>query len=75
MTKLRPGDMVRPTEDIAVYESWGNTVVKRARFTPDMVGVVLETNQGRGGNGCKVLLLGGKVGWCNLYCLEVLNEI
>lgn len=70
--------MVRPDHcdyaGIPMFLDWGDTASRFAYFLPTELGIVLHSYGPIGGNGCKVVLSSGKVGWCNLYYLVPVNE-
>lgn len=78
MVMLKIGDLVQPVncdwEGIPLFREWRDVGTKFSQFRPEMLGIVLDSYQHMGGNGCKVALPGGKVGWCNLYYLRVVSE-
>jgi hypothetical protein len=61
---------------LPVFGTWDSLRVSGDKITEmkaDDVGVVLESLEPQGGNGCKVMFSGGKVGWVNINYLEVIS--
>ena len=79
---IRTGDLVVPDDvlqGLDVYPYWGS----KERGMPKSfgiwkigeVGVVLDSLEPRGGNGCEVLLGDGRKVWVNLYMVrKVVNK-
>ena len=78
---MKPGDLVCPEfmfeSGLEVYEVWGSKSWEFPRFPRKIgelrfgeVGLVLESLEGQGGNGCKVLFRGDVVGWVNFNLLK-----
>jgi hypothetical protein len=62
---------------LEVYEVWGSKSWEFPRFPRKIgelrfgeVGLVLESLEGQGGNGCKILFRGDVVGWVNFNLLK-----
>ena len=62
-------------DSMPLYSTWGNKEgggdKPIGKIHPAEIGIVLETTEHRGGNGVKLLIGGDKVGWVNMYFLEV----
>ena len=79
---IRTGDLVVPDDilqGLHVYPHWGS----KERGMPKSsgywrvgeVGLVLESLESQGGNGCEVLLGDGRKVWVNLYMVrKVVNK-
>ena len=78
---MKPGDLVCPEfmfeSGLEVYEVWGSKSWEFPRFPRKIgelrfgeVGLVLESLEGQGGNGCKILFRGDVVGWVNFNLLK-----
>lgn len=85
MNPLNPqvGDLVQTVFQssgyrLEVYEWWGS----KERGFPEKnhfmasgdIGVVLESLENQGGNGCKIMLQDGRVGWANVNYLKRLGS-
>ena len=74
--KLSLGDMVRVKKvysSTPIFSTWGNKAggdKPIGTIQPGDIGIVLETNQSQGGNGARIMVSGGKIGWVNLIFLE-----
>ena len=74
----RVGDVVGPESmfesGLDVYEVWGSKSLGFPRKIGELrfgeVGLVLESLEGQGGNGCKILFRGDVVGWVNFNLLK-----
>ena len=81
---MKVGDLVTPDprgctdRGLHVYPFWGS----KERGMPKSfgiwkigeVGVVLDSLESQGGNGCEVLLGDGRKVWVNLYMVKVVNK-
>ena len=71
-----PGDLVRMKKSFSstpIFSTWGNKAggdKPIGTIQPGEIGVVLETTQPQGGNGARIMVTGGKIGWVNLNFLE-----
>ena len=77
---MKPGDLVwlgrnQPARTLEVYGDWMDLDSRTGgRLLPGQIALVLESLEHQGGNGCKVLLPGGTVGWCGTFYLRVVGE-
>lgn len=80
---MKPGDLVKimnreeypPVKYVELYHDWMNIdSCMQERFHHGQIALVLESLEHQGGNGCKVLLPGGTVGWCGTFYLRVMGE-
>lgn len=75
---MNPGDLVYPEvmfdSGLDVYEMWGSKSLgfprKIGELRPGEVGLVLESLESQGGNGCRILFRGDNVGWVNFNLLK-----
>ena len=73
---MKPGDLVRMKKvysSTPIFSTWGNKAggdKPIGTIQPGEIGIVLETTQPRGGNGARIMVTGGKIGWVNLNFLE-----
>ena len=75
---MKIGDLVRLervfSKPMPLFSTWGNKVGGGDKpigtIQPGEIGIVLETTQPRGGNGARIMVTGGKIGWVNLNFLE-----
>jgi hypothetical protein len=75
---MKSGDLVRLervfSKPMPLFSTWGNKVDGGDKpiglIHPGEFGIVLETTQPRGGNGARIMVTGGKIGWVNLNFLE-----
>ena len=74
---FRVGDLVRTKASFSstpIFSTWGNKVGGGDKpigtIQQGEIGIVLETTQPRGGNGARIMVTGGKIGWVNLNFLE-----
>jgi hypothetical protein len=75
---MKPGDIVKLESvfnaPIPLYSTWGNKEgggdKTNGNIHPHEIGVVLETTEPRGGNGARIMVSGGRIGWVNLNFLE-----
>ena len=73
---MKPGDLVRMKKSFSstpIFSTWGNKAggdKPIGTIQPGEIGIVLETTQPRGGNGARIMVTGGKIGWVNLNFLE-----
>jgi hypothetical protein len=75
---MRIGDLVKLesvfSAPIPLYSTWGNKEgggdKTNGIIHPHEIGVVLETTEPRGGNGARIMVSGGRIGWVNLNFLE-----
>lgn len=75
-----PGDLVHVTNvyELSLFSGWGKSSSSPGppncigKFLPGQIGIIMETLEHQGGNGCRVMVGHGamKVGWCNMYCLR-----
>ena len=81
MNPLNPkvGDLVQTIiqsdeRGLPVYEWWGGKSVgfppSIGNFKTNDIGLVLESLEQFGGNGCKILFCGDKIGWVNINYLK-----
>lgn len=85
MRSISPGDLVVPDsrgfdilKGLNVYPYWGS----KERGMPKSsgywrmgeVGLVLESLENKGGNGCEVLLGDGRKVWVNLYMVRKVEK-
>lgn len=63
---------------LPVFGRWGSRDGgfddKITEMKPGDVGVVLESLEPQGGNGCKVMFSGGNIGWVNINYLKRLGS-
>ena len=74
---MRIGDIVKLgivfSAPIPLYSTWGNKEggdKTNGNIHPNEIGIVLETTEPRGGNGARIMVSGGRIGWVNLNFLE-----
>lgn len=75
-----PGDLVHVTnaDELSLFYGWGKSAERPGpsnrigTFCQGQIGIIMETTEHRGGNGCKVMVVDGpsKVGWVNMYFLR-----
>jgi hypothetical protein len=75
-----PGDLVYVTnaDELSLFYDWGSSERRGppgnriGKFLRGQIGIIMETTEHRGGNGCKVMVVDGpsKVGWVNMYFLR-----
>lgn len=80
----KPGELVElrwktHPSSTSIYPHWnastsGGIPDPIGKFGQDDLGVVLESLEPHGGNGCRVLLKDGQVGWVNLYEILVVQS-
>lgn len=81
---MKPGDLVQFGSNqpahvvkggLEIYGDWTDLNSRTGgRLLPGQIALVLESLEHQGGNGCKVLLPGGTVGWCGTFYLRVVGE-
>lgn len=63
---------------LPVYREWGSKAKgfpeQVEKLGSDEIGLVLESLEPQGGNGCKILFRGDKVGWVNINYIKRLNH-
>ena len=73
---MKPGDLVRTKASFSstpIFSTWGNKAggdKPIGTIQPGEIGVVLETMEPQGGNGARIMVSGGKIGWINIIFLE-----
>lgn len=64
--------------DLPVFDGWDEfdsfDPKKIYDLRSDEIGIVIESLEERGGNGCKILFQSGKVGWVNINYLKRLGS-
>lgn len=64
--------------DLPVFDGWDEfdsfDPKKIYDLRSDEIGIVIESLEERGGNGCKILFRGDKVGWVNINYLKGLGS-
>lgn len=64
--------------DLPVFDGWDEfdslEPKKIYNLRSDEIGIVIESLEERGGNGCKILFRGDKVGWVNINYLKRLGS-
>lgn len=75
-----PGDLVHVinTDELSLLSGWGKGATRFwphnriGEFLPGQIGIIMETLEHQGGNGCRVMVGHGvtKLGWANMYFLR-----
>ena len=64
--------------DLPVFDGWDEfdsfDPKKIYDLRSDEIGIMIESHEERGGNGCKILFRGDKVGWVNINYLKRLGS-
>ena len=74
------GDLIgiSNADELSLFSVWGKDEARPGppnrigTFRQGQIGIIMETTEHRGGNGCKVMVVDGpsKVGWVNMYFLR-----